>query len=144
MSSSRASTPAAFNARLAASAARSLVVSPVEIRRSDMPVRLLIHSSLVSTISDSWSLVTTLSGAYAPIPAILAFILCPCRILFLVSNILIFKLYCLCYVLEEDLSRGFSGFLFIQEWESPGPALLQQSFRPHRSDSAAGFSSSSP
>ena len=49
-SSSSGFTPDCSRARFAASAAIKLVPSPWEILRSRIPVLLLIHSSLVSTI----------------------------------------------------------------------------------------------
>ena len=64
MSSSEPSTPAASRMRSEAANARSLAAwSGAAKRRSRMPVRLTIHSSLVSTRPAISSLVTTLSGA---------------------------------------------------------------------------------
>jgi hypothetical protein len=60
---SSAVTPASAMARRAASEARSLVAwSAAAMRRSLMPVREVIHSSLVSTIFERSSLVSTFSG----------------------------------------------------------------------------------
>jgi hypothetical protein len=64
-------TPAAFMARMAALAARSEVNSSLAaMRRSLIPVREVIHSSVVSTIFSSSKLVSALAGTYAPTPAI--------------------------------------------------------------------------
>jgi hypothetical protein len=53
-SMSAAATPACSSARFAASLARWLVNSPsAAMRRSRMPVREVIHSSDVSTVSSS-------------------------------------------------------------------------------------------
>jgi hypothetical protein len=60
---SAAVTPAELIARRAASKAMSEVVSEAPaIRRSRMPVRLVIHSSEVSTIRSRSALVITRSG----------------------------------------------------------------------------------
>src|SRR5690348_7130700 len=68
MSSSNALTPASANACWAARNARSPVVSPsAATRRSRMPVRVRIHSSLVSTIFSRSALVTTRSGSALPV-----------------------------------------------------------------------------
>ena len=68
-SSSVAFTPAASSARLAASEARADAgVFGSAIRRSLIPVRVVIHSSEVSTIfSRSW-FVRTRSGVNEPVP----------------------------------------------------------------------------
>ena len=64
MPTSSAFTPASASARLAASAARSEVAwSSRAMCRSLMPVRVTIHSSVVSTIFSSSALVRTRSGA---------------------------------------------------------------------------------
>src|SRR5439155_18289941 len=58
----------AFSAALAAI---SLVFSSfAAIRRSLMPVRVVIQSSLVSTMRDRASLVRVFSGTYLPVPMI--------------------------------------------------------------------------
>eukprot|EP00962_Isochrysis_galbana_P056381 scaffold28323_cov112-Isochrysis_galbana.AAC.2 len=68
-STSDASTPAFSSALIAAFEARSERPSPGLRRwRARIPVRLLIHSSDVSTICSSSSLLTRLSGAHEPIP----------------------------------------------------------------------------
>ena len=90
-SRSAASTPAAYNALLDASAAKSEGSSFFEICLASMPVRLLIHSSLVSTIFERSSLVTIVSGTQVPIPAILTVISTSVSILILYS--LSFKIY---------------------------------------------------
>src|SRR4051812_35916323 len=70
---SLASTPAAFIARVAAWLARVAVDSVDEaIRRSLIPVRCMIHSSLVSTIRERSSFVSRFSGTYDPVPAMMA------------------------------------------------------------------------
>src|ERR1022692_2755134 len=62
-------TPAIFIARCAALAAMSDVNSSwAAIRRSLMPVRVVIHSSEVSTIFSRSALVRIFSGTYAPTP----------------------------------------------------------------------------
>ena len=72
-SSSDALTPAASSALCAAVTARSPVVSPsAAIWRSRMPVRVRIHSSLVSTIFSRSALVTTRSGSALPVPVMRA------------------------------------------------------------------------
>src|SRR6478736_2470674 len=58
--------PARSSALRAASAARPLVVLPM--RRSLMPVRSVIHSSLVSMVAARSSFVTILSGTAIPHP----------------------------------------------------------------------------
>ena len=59
----RTHMPALSSARRAAAVARSEVSSPsAAMWRWRMPVRAAIHSSLVSTIFDRSSLVSTLSG----------------------------------------------------------------------------------
>src|SRR6266850_1921401 len=64
-------TPAIFIARSAACVARSEVNSfAAQMRRSLMPVRVVIHSSEVSTFFSSSALVSTLTGTYDPTPAI--------------------------------------------------------------------------
>jgi hypothetical protein len=64
-------TPARSRAIRAAGRARSVIAcSGAAIRRSLMPVRSVIHSSVVSTSSDSSSFVTTRSGMYVPRPVI--------------------------------------------------------------------------
>ena len=63
-SMSRAATPAPSSAACAAGRARSVrACSGAAIRRSRMPVRSMIHSSVVSTIVESSSFVSTRSGA---------------------------------------------------------------------------------
>ena len=58
------STPARSSAVRAAGSARSVIAcSGAAIRRSLMPVRSVIHSSVVSTSSASSSFVSTRSGA---------------------------------------------------------------------------------
>ena len=71
-------TPARSRAAFAADTHKEAWVSPVQWCRRWIPVRLVIHSSLVSTIfSRSW-LVTTFSGTARPVPQILIpFILPP-------------------------------------------------------------------
>ncbi len=62
-------TPAIFIARWAAFAAMSEVNSSfAAMRRSLMPVRVVIHSSDVSTIFSRSALVKTFSGTYDPTP----------------------------------------------------------------------------
>ncbi len=71
-------TPAAHMARRAAASARSHVVSLAAARcRRAIPVRLRIHSSVVSTMPSSSELVSTLSGRYAPVPMIFEYIRLP-------------------------------------------------------------------
>src|SRR3954454_8048658 len=66
-------SPAASMARRAAAVPRVAVVSPSEtIRRSRMPVRWTIQSSLVSTIRANSSLVRRFSGRQLPVPAMMA------------------------------------------------------------------------
>jgi len=69
-STSAGANPAASSARRAACSARSTVVSPsAAMWRRSMPVRVRIHSSVVSTIfSRSW-LVMIFFGRYEPVPA---------------------------------------------------------------------------
>src|SRR5690606_34926665 len=63
---------ASASARRAASEARSLVAwSAAAMRRSLMPVRVVIHSSEVSTIFERSSLVRTFSGMKLPVPMML-------------------------------------------------------------------------
>ena len=69
-SSSGASPPADSRARAAALAAMSVLLSVVHTWRSFTPTRLVIHSSEVSTILDSSSLVITFSGKKLPVPSI--------------------------------------------------------------------------
>src|SRR6188472_4008862 len=77
-STSDASTPATASASRAACTDRVVVVSSsAAMRRSRMPVRLTIHSSEVSTMVDSSSLVMTRSGAYIPHPVMTAFAVMP-------------------------------------------------------------------
>ena len=59
---SLAATPEDLSAARAAFTAISVLVSPAETRRSLMPVRVKIHSSVVSTIPSRSRLVTTLLG----------------------------------------------------------------------------------
>ena len=67
------SSPAAAIALRAAAVPRVAVLSPgPAIRRSRMPVRWTIHSSLVSTIRDSSSLVRRFSGKALPVPMMVA------------------------------------------------------------------------
>jgi len=67
------SSPAAAIALRAAAAPREAVVSPgPAMRRSRMPVRWTIHSSLVSTIVDRSALVRRFSGTEEPVPAMMA------------------------------------------------------------------------
>src|SRR4051812_29732241 len=67
------SMPAASMALRAAAAPRVAVDSPgPAMRRSRMPVRWTIHSSLVSTIRDSSSLVRRFSGSALPVPVMMA------------------------------------------------------------------------
>ena len=68
-SSCPAVTPAIFMARSAALAPRSEVnSSAAAMRRSLMPVREVIHSSVVSTIFSRSALVKIFSGTYEPTP----------------------------------------------------------------------------
>src|SRR5215210_840795 len=68
-SRSSAAVPASASAARAAGSARSLAACVgAAIRRSRIPVRVVIHSSEVSTISSRSAFVSTLSGAYAPTP----------------------------------------------------------------------------
>jgi hypothetical protein len=62
MSMSPAVRPALASAFAAAATAMSATVSPSAIRRSAMPTRSRIHSSLVSTILASSSLVSAREG----------------------------------------------------------------------------------
>src|SRR5688572_33242371 len=74
-SSSDGSSPATASASRAAMTLSDVVVSSsAAIRRSRMPVRLTIHSSLVSTMVASSSFVITRDGAYIPHPVIRAFV----------------------------------------------------------------------
>ena len=69
MSTSSGSIPASAIACWQAMTARSLVrTSSAAILRSSIPVFVVIHSSLVSTISAQSSLVMTSGGTYAPRP----------------------------------------------------------------------------
>src|SRR4051812_38656651 len=64
---------AASSARRAASTARSdEACSGAAMRRSRIPVRSRIHSSLVSTMRSKSALVSTRSGTYMPVPTIVA------------------------------------------------------------------------
>src|SRR5262245_24126131 len=64
---------AASSARSAAATARSdEACSGAAIRRSRIPVRSRIHSSLVSTMRSKSALVSTRSGTYIPVPAMVA------------------------------------------------------------------------
>ncbi len=68
---SLSSIPAFFIAILAASTARSEADSPLlAILLSLIPVLVVIHSSLVSTIFSRSAFVRRFSGAYAPSPTI--------------------------------------------------------------------------
>ncbi len=63
-SRSSGATPACSSAFRAAGRARSLAASSgAAIRRSLIPVRVTIHSSVVSTITSRSAFVSTLSGA---------------------------------------------------------------------------------
>jgi len=65
--------PAISNAFNDAWYAKSEVASPLEaICRSLIPVRVIIHSSLVSTMASKSLLVSTFSGTCEPVPIILA------------------------------------------------------------------------
>ena len=66
------SIPAAANARSDATAARS-DASTCEMRRSFIPVRLVIHSSFVSTIFSRSAFESTVGGMAFPQPTISAF-----------------------------------------------------------------------
>src|SRR5688572_3722356 len=69
-------TPAFSSAARPALDARSLVYSlSAAMCRSSMPVRDLIHSSLVSTIFSRSAFVRTRSGRYLPVPAMREYIL---------------------------------------------------------------------
>lgn len=62
-------TPADRSARAPASTARVPVDRPSETTlRSLIPVRVLIHSSFVSSVAERSSFVTTLGGRKPPIP----------------------------------------------------------------------------
>jgi hypothetical protein len=68
-SMSLASTPASASAASAAGRAMSVSASSgAAMRRSRMPVRSMIHSSVVSTIRDSSSFVRIRSGTCVPSP----------------------------------------------------------------------------
>ena len=67
--------PAFSNALFPAKIARLVVFSSFATLLSLIPERLLIHSSLVSTILDKSSFVTICSGTALPVPIILAVIL---------------------------------------------------------------------
>ena len=58
------------NASRAAEIAMPVAVSSTTTWRERMPVRLLIHSSLVSTRDSSSTFVTVFSGTHLPMPAI--------------------------------------------------------------------------
>jgi hypothetical protein len=67
------SSPAASTARRAACVAKVAVDSPgPAMRRSLMPVRCVIHWSLVSTMRDRSSFVSRFSGTKLPVPAMMA------------------------------------------------------------------------
>src|SRR6185503_4125207 len=69
-------TPALSSAARAALCARWLVYSSsAAMCRRSIPVRLLIHSSVVSTIFSRSAFVRTRSGRYLPVPAIREYIL---------------------------------------------------------------------
>ncbi|SCG94845.1 Uncharacterised protein [uncultured Clostridium sp.] len=68
---SSGATPALSSACRAAAAHRLLWLSVSQWCRRRMPVRLLIHASLVSMILDRSSLVTTWAGTHRPMPLIL-------------------------------------------------------------------------
>mmetsp|Transcript_5069 Transcript_5069/g.12165 ORF Transcript_5069/g.12165 Transcript_5069/m.12165 type:complete len:278 (-) Transcript_5069:195-1028(-) len=71
-STSSGSMSAASMACFAAATEREVRLSPgPAMQRVRMPVRCVIHSSLVSTISDKSSLLTMASGTAFPVPAIL-------------------------------------------------------------------------
>ena len=65
------SIPAAATARRAATSAIS-VAATCDMRRSLMPLRLVIHSSLVSTIRSRSELLSTVGGRAFPQPVISA------------------------------------------------------------------------
>ena len=67
-SSSSAVIPASASAFCAAPSANSHVRVFLAMRRSRTPVRLTIHSSLVSTICSSIALVRANSGMHDPVP----------------------------------------------------------------------------
>src|SRR5262249_47131220 len=68
-SSSSGRVRAISSARMEAFAAMSEVTSPgAAMRRSLIPVRSVIHASEVDTIRSRSALVSTFSGAYAPVP----------------------------------------------------------------------------
>ena len=67
-----ASPAASIALRAAAVASVAVDSSLPAMRRSRMPVRCTIHSSLVSTIFDRSSLVSLRSGTLLPVPAIIA------------------------------------------------------------------------
>src|SRR6185295_4314898 len=74
-STSAGGTPAASSAWRHASVANWDMTSPSPaIRRSRMPVRVVIHSSLVSTIFSRSRLVTTREGTLLPVPEITALV----------------------------------------------------------------------
>ena len=77
-SSSDASTPADSSARRDASSASWSSDSVVQTLRSRMPVRVRIHSSLVSKKAESSSLVTLRAGSADPVPTMVyATMTCP-------------------------------------------------------------------
>jgi len=63
-------SPDIASASFTAETASPVAVSSTATWRERMPVRLLIHSSLVSTICARSSLVTTFSGTHLPMPVI--------------------------------------------------------------------------
>ena len=71
-------TPAFSSAARPAAAVRPSSVSCVSTRRSRMPVRVEIHSSLVSIIVESSSFVTVRSGTARPVPVMI-------KLIFLIS-----------------------------------------------------------
>ncbi len=101
--SSSGKTPESARAALAAFTASVRVVSVSEDTRcrSRMPVRLFIHSSLVSIMVERYSFVTHLSGRQLPVPIIFALITHPCLI-----SLTIKIITCLLYPQKEDLSMG--------------------------------------
>ena len=76
-SSSNGSTPPSSNAFFAAATDMETVVSSPASLLSLIPVRLDIHSSLVSTTLDRSSFVTLWTGTELPVPIILAVIALP-------------------------------------------------------------------
>jgi hypothetical protein len=75
-SRSSAGIPAISSALRAAGVARSLNASPgIIILRSLIPVRVVIHSFVVSIICSKYELGTTLSGEKEPVPTIYIFLI---------------------------------------------------------------------